>query len=188
MEWKHIPRLGESPGHMARLSGRWFSSFSDDWYDLTTTRAFLGGLLGTFVRMICFLLLLVLAILWGLLPPGTIASDPPPGFLLGFLVVMGIAVLTGGGSPYRYHTSTRFRELSTQSWFRVPFVLGLYGFYWLLLCSLPFMLSCLHSPIVLPERSCTSGSTFHPDYEIYHRWSVMDSLLQKQERVTLQSS
>lgn len=129
--------MGEFPRHMARLSEWWFSRFSDEWYDLTTTRAFLGGLLGVFVRLVGFLSLFVLAISWGLLPPGTIASDPPSGFLLGLLIVMGIAVLIGGGSPYRYHTSTRFRELSTRFWFRVPIILGLFGFYWLLVVFTP---------------------------------------------------
>lgn len=123
---------------MGSLSEWWFSRFSDEWYDLTTTRAFLGGLAGIVLYIIIFVSIFVLASSMGMIPSERLARDSaPPGFLLGFLVVMLIAVLTGGGSPYRFHTNERFRELSTRFSFRTPVILGFFGFYSLLVVFTP---------------------------------------------------
>lgn len=56
------------PTHMARLSEWWFNRFSDDWHDLITTRAFLGGLAGIVLYLMMFLALFVLASSLGLIP------------------------------------------------------------------------------------------------------------------------
>ncbi len=112
---------------MSNLSERWFGRYSDDYMDLTTTRAFLVGLLVNVLYLVLFVLLLALSL------DGANATVERVNItIFGFLLVILGGVVIGGGSVYRFHTSERAREQSKKFSFRTVAVLGLFGFYWLL--------------------------------------------------------
>jgi uncharacterized membrane protein YidH (DUF202 family) len=109
------------------LSERWFGRYSDDYWDLTTTRAFLMGLVGNVLHLIAFVLLLALS-----LDEANTVGGKETVTAVGYLLVIIGGVLVGGGSIYRFHTSERVEERSRKFSFRTVSVLGFFGLYWLL--------------------------------------------------------
>lgn len=116
---------------MGRYSEWWFSRFSDEWWDLTTSRGFVGGLLSVLLNLLMFFLVFVLALLLGLLSSET--GAPGATFdLLFFPTVVG-SVLVGAGLVYLAHTSDRVTELTRTFSGRVVAVVAFYGVFVVLL-------------------------------------------------------
>ena len=115
---------------MSSLSERWFGRYSDDYMDLTTTRAFLMGLITNALYLVLFILILILSI------DGAAVGQANVTAIGYFLVILG-GVLIGGGSVYRFQTSERVRERSKKFSYRALAIFGFFGFYWLLVSYRP---------------------------------------------------
>jgi hypothetical protein len=112
---------------MSDHSERWFDRYSDDYMDLTTTRAFLVGLAMNVLYLVPFVLILALSLDEA---NATVARENVTG--IGYLLAILGGVSIGAGSVYRFQTSERVRERSKKFSFRTLSVLGFFGFYWLL--------------------------------------------------------
>lgn len=112
---------------MNSRSERWFNWFSEGYSDLTTTRAFLVGLVGNVLYLVLFVLLLALSLDGANATVGR-ENVTAVGY---FLVILG-GVLIGGGSIYRFHTSETLRERSKKFSYRAVAIFGFFGLYWLL--------------------------------------------------------
>lgn len=136
---------------MGRLSERWFGRFSDDWWDLTTTRALLAGLVQTVLYSILFVLLFALVVLYGVV---TLTAEDPPAVGIVVPIVILVGVLIGVGSPYLHHTRERLKRLSRSFSFLIVVMFGFLGLYVLLLLYEPAV-ALLFAVAYLVSRALT---------------------------------
>lgn len=119
---------------MGELSDRWFDQFSADWWDVTTTRGLIGGVVGGLLNLVLFLLLTA----FGAAVAG-VQFDSGPG---ASTPAFWLAVFVGGAAGLAYvrlGTVDAVRRFwRTFSGRAVTNVIK-YGGYWALLFVAPFL-------------------------------------------------